>query len=455
MNNNPKKTIVNIPPYEVFRITDQLEVLVMENRVLPLVAFRLVIWGGCASDPAGKEGLTRLTANLLAKGAGKYSADSFAYAVESKGATLNVTAGYDFVILSGEFLSRDLEYGLELLAIMLNEPKFEENEITFLKNKTVNDLAAINDEPGQLCSVIHNKNLFGDHPYGNPVRGYQSSVTNLNRESIVNNHKSRLLNSRMLLSVIGDVKVKKVMSKVKQLFSNLNNKPSGKKNYKKADDIKGISIYVVDKDDQTQAQIRIGNIGLARNNPDYHNFLVTNTLFGGSFTSRLMTEIRVNRGLTYGIRSNIAAYKEPGSLTISTFTKTESTALTIELILKEIKQIQNEKISEKELSDTKKYLTGLYPLSLETNKLLLHQLSNVRFYGLPENSIEKHIDNINMVSESDVSNSANKYYSGTDSVITILGNADKIVPEIEKFGTVKKIKSSDFIKSYTPKQAAS
>lgn len=449
------KTSISIPQFEIIQISEQLEVLVMESRVLPLAAFRLVIWNGCASDPSGKEGLTRLTANLLTKGAGKYSADSFAYAVESKGAILNISTGFDHVIISGEFLSRDLIFGLELLATILNEPKFEENEVEFLKNKTINELTAIYDEPGQLCSVIHRKNLFGNHPYGNPVRGYQSSVANLDRDSIVNAHRNRLLNSRMLLSIVGDVETKKVFSKIKLLFSNFKNKISTQINYKKADSLKGRTIYVVDKEDQTQTQIRIGNKSIARKNPDFHKLLVANTLFGGSFTSRLMTEIRVNRGLTYGISSNIAAYKDPGSLTISTFTKTETTALMTELIYKEIEKLQKEKISKKELSNTKKYMTGLYPLSLETNKRLIHHLSDIIFYELPKDTIEKYIEKINRVSQSDVNDLANKYYSVTDSVITVLGDADKIAPRMEKFGVVKKVKSRDFLNSIMPKQLTS
>ena len=157
-----------------------------------------------------------------------------------------------------------------------------------------------------------------------------------------------------------------------------------------------------------------------------------------------MTEIRVNRGLTYGILSAIFAYRNPGPVTISTFTKTASTALAVDLIYKEIHKLHSTKISETELSGTKQYLTGLYPLSLETNKRLAHHLSDIYFYGLSLKTIAEYPRKINAVSVSDVQKTAKRYYSDSDTVVTVLGDAEKIAPEMEKLGSVVRKDVSDF-----------
>lgn len=436
MAKDQKVSSINIPRLETQKITDQIEVLVMERHQLPLAAFRLVIWGGSANDPPGKEGLTRLTGNLLTKGAGDYSADSFAYAVEEMGADLHVSTGYDSITISGEFRSNDIETGLELLSTMITSPRFSEKEIVFSKKKTISDIIASFDEPGQICSTIHRKNLFGQHQYGNPVTGYRTSVNRLHKEDVHFVHQQHFLKARMLLLVCGDVKSGKIFRKARKLFSGFKTPPAESITLESAGSIKGTTVYLINKPDQSQAHIRIGNLGIARSDPMFYKLAVTNTLFGGSFTSRLMTEIRVNRGLTYGIHSTLAAYKYPGSMTIATFTKTESTSLTIKLIYSEIQKLQKNKIAKKELTATKRYLQGLYPLSLETNKRLLQKLSDVRFFGLPGKSIEEYPLMIESISESDVQKAADKYYSDSDSVVTILGNSEKIAPSVEKLGNV-------------------
>ncbi|KPK95544.1 hypothetical protein AMJ80_05030, partial [bacterium SM23_31] len=139
-----------LPPHVKISITDQLDVVVMERHQLPSVTFRLVIWGDAAGDTEGKEGLRRLTAKLLKKGAGPYSADKFAYAVESRGAVVSVQINYDYMTISGEFLSKDTYFGLYLIATMLLKPRFSSREISFLKKKTTGEITSILDEPGRL-----------------------------------------------------------------------------------------------------------------------------------------------------------------------------------------------------------------------------------------------------------------------------------------------------------------
>lgn len=444
MDNELIQTTLRLPPHVKILVTDQLDVVVMERHQLPSVTFKLIIWGNTAGDPEGKEGLCRLTAKLLKKGAGPYSADKFAYAVESRGATVSVQTNYDYMTISGEFLSKDADFGLYLIATMLLEPRFSSREISFLKKKTTGEITSILDEPGRLCGILHNRNLFQKHPYGRPLIGNRHSIKRLNKKDIIDTHQQKMLQSRMLLTVVGDVKSETIAAKAKELFSDLMTKPLVSENDSSLIPIKGRTIFMVNKADQTQAHIRIGNIGIARSNPVFHKLVVTNTFFGGRFTSRLMTEIRVNRGLTYGIRSGISAYRNPGPVTISTFTKTASTALAVGLIYKEIYKLRSTKISESELGGTKRYLTGLYPLTLETNKRLAQHLSDIYFYGLSLKTIEEFPGKITVVSVSDVQKTARRYYSESDTVVTVLGDVEKIAPEMEKLGMVVRKDVADF-----------
>jgi len=415
-------------------LNEQVDIILMERRVIPTVFVRLIIYGGAVSDPTGKEGLYRFTAKLLKQGTKTKSANDLTYIIESKGAVVTVHSTFHTVVINGQFLSRDIEWGLNLIKDILREPRFSRVEINRLKKLTIGNIEAIVDEPGQLCGFIHNKNVFQDHPYGRRIIGTKNAINSITKDDIINLHQEKLLKSKILLSVIGDINSEKILSQVQRLFADFNEKAHPEKDGKTKNRLRSRKIYLVNKPDLTQAHIRIGNVGISRQDTDFFKLKVTNTLFGGSFTSRLNEIIRVKSGLTYSIRSAFSPLKLPGSVQIATFTKTNSAAKTIEMILSEMKKIGESPVSRRELHRTQQYLTGLFPLSLETNKTIAQQLSDMYFYDLPKTYIEDYCSNITDVSESDIQYSAKKYFSQDDSVVTVLGNMENIKTELETFG---------------------
>ena len=292
------------------------------------------------------------------------------------------------------------------------------------------------DEPGQLCSILHRSNLYENHPYGIPVVGYPSSIRSITKQNVSDAYTQQLTKAPVLLTIVGDISGEKILSHARKVFSQLNNSNKVKKRVSHKAKISGLKFYLIDKDDQTQAHIRIGTVGIARNDPAFYRLVVTNTLFGGSFTSRLMTEVRVKRGLTYGIRSNASFLKDPGSIVIGTFTKTRSVVEAVDVIFNEIRNLQSTKVPMKELSGIKQYLIGLYPFTLETNKRIAQYIANLYFYNLTKSVINKYSDSVSVVTQDNVLKTAQKYYSDTDAVVTVLGNTKSIAPELEKRGTV-------------------
>ncbi|MFC1553029.1 M16 family metallopeptidase [candidate division KSB1 bacterium] len=430
---------MKIPVYKKYELNDQLDVVLLEDSKVPLFHFRLVICCGSVLDPEGKEGLTRAAAGIMKRGAGKYSANKFFEAVEFTGGSINVQTGYEDVIISGDFLSKDIEFCLELLATMLFEPKFLNSEINYYKKRTISQIQSLKDNPSGFCNIVHKKNLFQDNPYGRPIIGYEKTVRNINRKNITDMHQNVLLKSKFILTLAGDFENDKILRTLNSLFTAKYVTPTVKIDKFRPPKLSERKIYIFDKPDQSQSQIRIGNLGLIRNSPNFHKLQVTNTIFGGSFTSRLMTEVRVKKGLTYGIRSLVNSYKNTGSINISTFTKNETVSETVNIIFKEIEKLQNKNVTKKELSGVQKYMTGLFPLSIETLKGISGQLSNIYFYGLPKNSIEKYTENIYSVTDSNVNDMAGKYYSSKNSVITVLGRKDDIIKNLEKIGDVSVI----------------
>lgn len=445
-----KKTLVyphvKLPDYSSRPLNSRISIKIMERKRLPLAVINFTIWGGAANDLRGKEGLYRFTARMLKQGAGKYSADKFAFELESKGANLYVQTTYDSVNIIAGVLAKDTEWGLEIIAEMIKNPRFSDIEINRLKKKTIGEIKSLIDEPSGLCASLHNNNLFKGHPYGRPVFGYENTVKSFEKDDVSELHSENMLKSRMQLTVVGDVDAEVIYTKASSLFSSLKFKARKTVKFKAKRQVKKRTLYIINKPDLSQAHIRLGNIGIARNDPDIYNLLVTNTLFGGSFTSRLNDEIRVNRGLTYGINSVVTSNLLHGSVRIVTSTKNSSAAMTIDLILREIKKLNEIKVTEKELNSTKQYMTGLFPLSLETNRTLGQHLSDISLYRIPEDYIDNFCESIISVTTDDVYRTARRYFPLDDSVITILGKADEI--NIDP-GNFDKIIHSEFSEIYS------
>ncbi len=432
---NPIKTIT-LPEYKEIDITDQLKLVVMERKNIPSFTFRLTIWGGASNDITGKEGLHRLTGRLLKKGAGDLDAVKFSEAVESLGGSIGVRTNYDYMAVIGDFLSKDIDRALYLLADMILTPRFRKTEIELSRKNAIGDIKAIMDNPSNLCSILHNKNVFGKHPYGRMIIGNPISINSITQADIKKNYINSIMQSKMLLTIVGDVRTQMVADRIKTLFGDLNRPDPYTFCPPKPRKINSRRIYLTNKSQQTQTHLRIGAPGIKRNDPEYHGLMVANTYFGGSFTSRLMTEIRVNRGLTYGIRSAISAYMQPGHLSVITFTKNETAVESVRLIFNEIKRMQERKITRLELDNTKKYITGLYPLSLETNKKIANKLSDTILFDLPEDNISDFREKIMEVSSEEVREVSRRKYSAENVIVTGLGDINDDISGFKKIGNV-------------------
>ena len=176
----------------------------------------------------------------------------------------------------------------------------------------------------------------------------------------------------------------------------------------------------------TQANIEIGNIGISRENPDFYSVIIMNYILGGGgFSSRLMDNIRDNKGLAYDVHSAFSAQKEPGAFSVSIKTKNESASEVIAETLKEIRRIQAEPVSDKELEDAKSYLTGSFPLRMDTYEKIAGMLTAIEIYDLGLDYPQKYPALINKVTREDVKRVAQKYLHPDNLVIVVVANLEK------------------------------
>jgi zinc protease len=412
---------------------------------LPLVAIRLVILSGSASDPVGKHGLADMTAGLLRRGTLKRTADEINEAVEFVGGSLSIGATEDFMVLTITAPSEHLKAMIEVLADLVREPAFQENELESARARTLASFANDLDDPELIADRALLHAIWGDHPYGHDVQGSSSTVRNLTREDVVTFHRERMGPKISWLAVVGDIDPAQVISMAETSFGPWSGGPAAPVALAKLDRaaLEG-TVLLVNKPNQTQSQVRLGTLAFAKGHPDHPPAAVVDTALGGGFTSRLVKEIRVKRGLSYGAGSSFDRLKVGGTFSVSTFTKTESTREIIEIALAEVSKMRAKGPTPKEIANAQTYLTGLFPMRFETNESVAGAITDLRAYDLDDDTVERYRERIRAVTPKAAREVAGRYLFARPPVVVVVGKASEVLDQLKPFGPVKVVEVAEF-----------
>ncbi|MFQ5701162.1 MAG: M16 family metallopeptidase, partial [Acidobacteriota bacterium] len=427
----------SLPPWQTRVLGNGLRIQVMEFHELPLVTFRVVVAVGSAQDPAGKAGLADMVADLLRKGTTSRSAMEIADTVDFAGGSLDTEAERDATHLEAEFLAKDLATGLDLLADVLLHPAFAAGEVDRLRGEKIAALKGIRENPGALATRRFAELLYKDHPYGHPVTGWEASVSSITREDVLAFHKRHYVPSSVVVTAVGDVDAADLFSQLERRFAGWRGPDGPHEPLPAPSGPKRRAIYLIDKPDATQSQIRIGGLGIARKDPDYVPLLVANTILGGGFTSRLVEEIRVNRGLSYGARSGFYPHVQTGPFMIRTFTKTATTRETVQVALDCLERFCREGATEEELEKARRFLTGTFAIGHQSPGSMAGALSEIAFYRLPADYFDSYLERVRAVTLDDVKRVASTRFPSDKLAIVVLGNASAVRADLEKIGSVK------------------
>jgi zinc protease len=437
----PKK--VTLPSYEHYTLENGLEVCVMETSELPLVTMRLLIPVGSAHDISGREGIANLTARMLMKGAAGRTAEEISESIEDMGGTLEAEATRDYTLVTGDFMSRDLEKALGIISNVVLRPDFPGEEHEREKSIVSAEIRSAKERSYYYATRQFIWSLGGDHPYAHPVDGSEKSIASIARQDIVDFHEENYGPAGAILAVVGDVDAKKTMKMVKKQLGGWKGASVRSKVPKLAEKrYSGRKIIVVDKPDATQSQIRIGNIAVGRDTPYYFQLRVANTILGGGFTSRLMKEIRVVRGLSYGARSILRQLKEGGVFYVFTYTKNETLREALDVALEELEKLRTVAVDAEELESSERYISGLFPFQLETNSQLARWLTELSFYGLGKEFVENYRSDIDAVTSEEVQEVARKYFHLDDCMILLITNYEEVKGQLEGLGKIDVVEMS-------------
>jgi zinc protease len=279
--------------------------------------------------------------------------------------------------------------------------------------------------------------LYGEHPYANPPIGTTKGLKAISRDEIVQFHKTHYLPNNSILTVVGDIDYDKTLADIKDAFGGWKRGTISKQTLPSVPKIDGYKIRIVNKPDLTQTEIRLGHIGIARNDPDYFALMLLNHIFGRGPASRLYTKVRSEKGLTYGASSGFAARKLRGPFYVRTYSKNETAIETLLVVLDELKKLKSGGVTKEELESAKSFYVGHYPLSMETPAQIASKILVQEFYGLPEDYIDKYLENVMAVSMEDVEGAIKRVLDPGNMVITLVSKSEDILEGAKALGDVE------------------
>jgi zinc protease len=432
---------LKLPPYKKVKLPNGLTVMLMEQHEVPLVSFSVVVRTGSVADPVGKEGVAQLTASLLRRGTRSRSAEQFAAELDFIGGRLGMGAGYDSSDGSAEFMKKDLAKGLDLLADVLLNPTFPDQEVTKMLKQNIDGIKSAKDSAGGVISRYYSAYLYGGHPYGRPTGGDEMSLAAITRADVVNFYQTYYTPSNTILAAVGDFNAAEMEKMLADKFGAWPNKAAPTVRLPEAIPATGKRLLLVDKPDSTQTYYRVGNVGITRTNPDRVYIDVINTLFGGRFTSMLNSQLRVNSGLTYGAGSSFSERKGRGPFAISSYTRNATTEKILDMTLDVLNRLHEKGITEEQLQSAKSYIKGQFPPSIETSDRLAGLLTELEFYGLDEHEINDFYAKVDAMTLADAQRVIKQYFPRENLVFVLIGKASEIGELVKKYAPTVDTKS--------------
>ena len=429
-----------------FETPGGLRVTVAPRGRIPLVAVRLVLSSGAAVDPAGKEGLADFTMRLLRRGTAQRNAHDLDEAIEFVGASLGLFAGEDQVAVPLTTPAEHLPAMLGVLAELVRSPSFPDEEVRIERERSLGQFANDVDDPSLLADRALLKVAWAGHPYGHDVSGTRASVARFQREDAVRFHAAHFGPRPAHLFVVGAVDPAAVAAQVEEAFGSWSGGPGRSTEIPAPAGIGNAGkVVVVDRPEQTQSQVRVAGPAYRRGAPVQFAAQIVNVTLGAGFTSRLVREVRVKRGLSYGVGSSFDTLRAGGLFSVSSFTKVETTGQLLSVIRGEVDRMRARGPTPAEVEKAQRYLAGLFPLRTETNESLAAVLADMVLYGLGDDWLDRYRERVRAVTRAAAQEAAARYCFPEAPVTVVVGPAERLRPQLERLGPVEVLSADDVL----------
>lgn len=422
------------PAIEKSTLPNGLRVWTVRHTQVPLVAFTLLIRRGASSDPAGKDGLAAVTADMLDEGSGDRSAIEIHEGLARLGAQFDTDIGSDATVASVTVLSRFTQRALQLLSDIVVRPANREEDFLRVRQLRLHRLAQMRDVPGAVADRSFLRLVYGSHPYGHSAVGTEASLASLNVDDVRAFHAGAIRPDAATLIAVGDCDHVSMVRLAGDAFEDWTGQGAAEPGH---DGLlpQSARLNVVPRPRSPQSELRIGQVAAARDTPDYHPLVVANTILGGQFVSRINLNLRENKGLTYGARTAFEFRRQPGPFVLQVSVQTSGTATAIEESIGEIAGIRGPRpVTPAELELGIAALTLGYARSFETGEQIGRAALQLALYDLPDDYFEQFVPRIERVTADDVSRVMTAHLDPARLVTLVVGDLDVIGPDLGALG---------------------
>jgi predicted Zn-dependent peptidase len=418
------------PAQENFTLPNGMKVTLVQYGSVPKVAFTAYIYAGSKEDAPGKKGVSSMVANMLKEGTGKLTSEKISISAAEMGGSLNVGAGTDSSIVSGEVLSEFDARFLELLAEVVMNPNFKAEDFERLRANQLQNLAVASTQAQNQAWEKFRDLVFGSHPYGQ-VNPRVDEVKSYTLDEVKKYYNDNYGAAKTHLYIVGQFNAAKIKSTISNSFGKWK---AGTPSKRSVPVVKGDKKFAsIDRPGSPQSTIYLGMPAPNPADADYIKFVVMDSLLGGSFGSRITSNIRENKGYTYSPGSFIWNRFQTGYWIESADVTTQSTGASIKEILFEIERLKTEPVPEAELQGIKNYMAGIYVLQNSSRFGIIGQLETVNYHELPIGYVDNYVKNVLAVSADDIRDMAKRYLATDKMTLVVVGDKSKIADQLKPY----------------------
>ena len=405
--------------------------LLEASHAVPLVSLVLALRCGSALDPPGKEGLARLTTRMLRRGCEGMNAEQIDFRIDVLGAEMAVDTSPSTVAIHAQVIARNVDAFIDLLAKLLATPTFPEDELARLRRETAAEIVEARDNDRAVAQKAMQRTLFAGHPYGRSPGGKTGSVEHVTRDDVLGFYKKHLVQANVVIGIAGDVTAARAPELARRLIASL---PKGAPT---ADDVPepsmkpGKRLVVVDKPERTQTQILVGTLGSSPHDEDHVPLVVSNAVFGGTFTSRLMREVRSKRGWSYGASARTMIDRHRQGWIMWTFPAAEDAAPCLKLTLDLMAQWVEGGVTPREIAFIQRYLVRSHAFEVDTAPKRLHQALDVELLALPADYHTRWVEKVRAVTPETATTAVKARIHPENVLAVVVGTAAQVLEPLK------------------------
>jgi zinc protease len=398
---------------------------------VPLVSFVVSLRNGSAVDPAGKSGLARIAMRMLRRGCRGMTSEQIDFRIDSLGAELVVDTSASTVAIHAQVIARNVEAFVDLVASMLHTPTFPEAELERLKRESIAEIVEARDNDRVVAQKALQRTLFEGHPYGRNSGGTTQTLAGIDRNDVLAFYERYVVPANIVVGIAGDLTAERAPELARRLVAGLKPGAVAPDEVTEPSVAPGRRLVVVDKPERTQTQILVATLGTSPHDDDHVPLVIANAVFGGSFTSRLMREIRSKRGWSYGASARASIDRRRQAWVLWTFPAAQDTAPCLKLAIELLEAWVDKGVTASEVNFIKRFLVRSNAFEIDTAAKRMHQALDVELLGLPPDYYSGWVEHVRAVTPQSASAAVQRRIHPADLLSVVVGTAEQILQPLQ------------------------